>query len=501
MRRDKKESAKKHEKKNKDNKLKSFTRVWSILYVVLLAAFVGVLIYMNLLPIKLLTIVVAVLLVISLLIFPALYFKSFKKSRRITALVMSVILMVVYGAGIVYMQGTIDFISAISKGHLQTEKYHVIVKSDSQYQEIDQIKGLTVQTYLTNEINYSNAKSKLKDKENVEYEMIEELSALADGVIDGSYEIVFISDSHYKTICEEHDGFAEASKIIYTVEVPIETKDVSKNVDVTKEPFNIYISGLDVEGEIDVVSRSDVNMIVTVNPRTHKILLTSIPRDYFINLPSKENAEDKLTHTGLYGIEETIGSVEQLLGIDINYFVKVNYTTVTQFVDAIGGIDVDSDYSFTTHGQQVYFNFVEGQNHLDGEHALAFARERKSFPDGDNQRIKNQQEIVKSTIKKMTGSTSLLTKYTNILSAMENYVQINMNQREMKSLIKMQLNDMPKWNIKSADLTGGSELRTCYSTGSYLVYVMTPDPASVVECVDKIVEVMGTKDKPTEQVN
>ena len=155
-------------------------------------------------------------------------------------------------------------------------------------------------------------------------------------------------------------NFRSDTKIIYTVEVEKETKDIVKDVNVTEEPFNVYISGLDTEGSISTVSRSDVNMIVTVNPKTHKVLLTSIPRDYEIKLPSKQNVLDKLTHTGLYGIEETIASVEQLMGIDINYYVKVNYTTVTKMVDAIGGIDINSDYAFTTHGMGVYYAFNEG---------------------------------------------------------------------------------------------------------------------------------------------
>lgn len=494
MRRDKSENIGRRErKKTEKNGLKKFTRFWSIVYCLLLIAFLATLIYMNLLPTKLLLIVGGVLLGISILIVPALFFKRFKKSRRIIALVFSIILMAVYGLGIAYMYGTIDFMSSISKLHQETEDYYVVVNKDGKYQEIDEIKGIKVQTYMTNELNYSDAKTQLKDKENVEYDMISDLPEIGKGLIDKTYEVIFISAAHYDTIKEQVENFVEESKIIYTVKVVKEGKDLSKKVDVTKEPFNVYISGLDTEGSIDVVSRSDVNMIVTVNPKTHKILLTSIPRDYYINLPSKNNSGDKLTHTGLYGISETIGAVEQLLGIDVNYFVKVNYTTVTKFVDAIGGIDVDSDFAFTTHGQRVYFNYVEGMNHLDGAHALAFARERKSFSDGDFQRNKNQQKIVEAIIKKVTGSTALLTKYTNILEAMENSVQINMTTREMQKLVKMQLNDMPSWDIQSIDITGLPDMNTCYSTGTAMVSVVDVDQKSIIESVDKIVEVMGTK--------
>lgn len=494
MRRDKRENRFKQE----GTKLKKFTRVWSILYLILMVAFAAVLVYMNLLPLKLLAAVGVGLLIITLLIFPAMFSPRFKKSRRILCLVISIIMMIVYGVGIAYMAGTIDFMGTISKLGQETEDYHVIVKKDSPYTEIDQINGKTVQTYLTNDINYSDAKAQLKDKEGVEYEMIEDLSSLSEGMTRGDYEIIFISAAQYKSICDEHQDFEEGTKILYTVKVVIESSDISKNVDVTKEPFNMYISGLDVEGTIDVTSRSDVNMLLTVNPVTHKILLTSIPRDYLIKLKGKGDATDKLTHTGLYGIEETISSVEDLLGIDINYYTKVNYTTVKTFVDAIGGIDVDSDYTFTTSGMAKEglsgITFYEGENHLDGSRALAFARERHSFADGDNQRVKNQQKIVKAIIKKGTSSTTILTKYSSILNSIEDYIKINMSQKEMQSLIKMQLDSMPGWDIETQDLEGvGITGQVVYSLGeAWPCWAMGPNDESIIKCVDKIVETMET---------
>ena len=373
----------------------------------------------------------------------------------------------------------------------QTEPYYVLAKADSTYDGAASITGKAVQTFLTNEINYSEAKNMLQEEANVTYEMIEDLSTLASGVLDGSYELIFISEAHYTTMCSENSSFKEGSKIVHTVKVPIETTNIAKDVNVTKDSFNIYVSGLDTEGSIDVVSRSDVNMIVTVNPRTHKVLLTSIPRDYYLELPDADGAKDKLTHTGVHGIKETIAAVEKMTGLDMNYYVKVNYTTVTSLVDAIGGIDVESDYTFVTHGMGGYYEFYEGTNYLDGARALAFARERKSFSDGDLQRNKNQQKVLEGILKKAISSTTILTRYTAILDSIEDCVEINMSQDDIRNLIKMQTDGMPSWDIEKQSIVGVSSSEVCYLDGMNLyASVVLQDQESIVSAVDRIIAVM-----------
>lgn len=484
-------SDKYNNKQNKSKKgFKTFTMIWSILFLLTTLTFVGVLIHFNMLPSKYLYIGLSAAALLTLLIFPALFFKGFKKSRKIIALALSIFLMGAYGLGIIYMTGTLDFFSKITNIGVPTEEFYVVVKDDGPYDKIEDIKGKTVETYLNNERNYSEAKNKLGKEVNVNYEMIENLSDMADGLLNDEYDILFISESHYTTISSQHETFKADTKIIYTVKVEIESQNVAKEVDVTSEPFNIYISGLDIEGSIDILSRSDVNMIMTVNPTTHKIILTSIPRDYLVQLPGKGDAQDKLTHTGIYGISETIGAVEKLMGIDINYYAKVNYSTVTELVDAIGGIDVISDYNFDTHGMDVYYTFYEGENHLDGPQALAFARERQSFEDGDFQRNKNQQTVLKAILTKCMSSSTILTSYTSILNSVEDYAEINMSQRDIQKLAKFQLNGMPSWSIETQHIEGQLDTTLCYSTGEYLVSVVDPDEESIVTAVDKIVSVM-----------
>lgn len=271
------------------------------------------------------------------------------------------------------------------------------------------------------------------------------------------------------------------------IETGIEDRS-DKHLDVTEKTFNILVSGIDVTGDInESVSRSDVNMVVTVNPQRREVLITSIPRDYYIELPTY-GAMDKLTHTGIYGAEETIAAVESLLNIEINYYAKVNYTTITGLVDAIGGIDIISPYSFDTHGMSVHYHFDEGENHLDGSHALAYCRERQSWVDGDLKRNENQQLVLEAIIKKVTKGPVILLKYTSILDAVKGTVETDMSSDEMTELIKMQLADMRSWKITKQAIKGESDMAMCFSLGDYASVVMV-DEASVnaaTEAIEKI---------------
>ena len=247
---------------------------------------------------------------------------------------------------------------------------------------------------------------------------------------------------------------------------------------ITKEPFNVCITGMDVNGKIDEQGRSDVNMIVTVNPKTEQILMTSIPRDYQIYMPDKDNAMDKLTHTGFYSIETTIGAEEQLLDTKVNYYVKVNFTTVKKFIDAIGGVDVYSEYEFVPVKMKSW-TVQKGWNHMNGKQALAFARERKAFIDGDNQRIKNQQAVLEAIIKKATSSKTMLLSYNKILSNLRDYFQMSFSSSELRSLFKMQLAKSPEWKIYKNTIVGGNGSMPTYTTGGAYAYVMTQDEYSI----------------------
>lgn len=271
----------------------------------------------------------------------------------------------------------------------------------------------------------------------------------------------------------------------------VSNKNNPNSVQVTSEPFNVLITGIDTNGTIDTEGRSDVTMIATVNPIKGEVLLTSIPRDYYVRMPNYDYEGDKLTHTGFYGTETTIGAVEDLLGITINYYVKINFSTVKEFINAIGGVDVYSEYEFNPVKMKSW-TVKKGVNHMNGEQALAFARERKAFLTGDNQRIKNQQAVMEALIKKATSGVTMLFKYNRILNSLGDYMEMNFSSSEIRGLAKYQIAKNIDWSIKKNTLTGHDSSQTTYSTGSENVYVMTQDEDSINEAKTKIDEVMDS---------
>lgn len=272
----------------------------------------------------------------------------------------------------------------------------------------------------------------------------------------------------------------------------------SRVAKITRDPFNVTITGMDVHGTIDKEGLSDVNMVVTVNPKTEQILMTSIPRDYQIYMPDKGEAMDKLTHTGFYDVQTTIGAEENLFGIEINYYVKVNFTTIMRFVNAVGGIDVYSEYEFVPVKRKK-MTVKKGWNHFNGAEALAFARERKAFEYGDRQRIKNQQAVLEAVINKAMSSRTMVLSYNKILSDLKNYFEMSFSSRELRSLVKLQLAKNPKWNITKNSITGGDGSLGTYTTGGTAIYVMTQDPQSIETARSLISAVMNGNTLKTEE--
>ncbi len=259
---------------------------------------------------------------------------------------------------------------------------------------------------------------------------------------------------------------------------------------VTEEPFNIYITGIDQweqEKGYDL-ERSDVNMIVTVNPVTKKVLLTSIPRDSYVKLHTAQQM-DKLTHTGVYGVDETLNTVQDWLGIDLNYYVKMNFTAVRDIINAMGGVKVYSPVAFDSSLRDYHYD--KGWNVIGGREALFFARERHAFEGQDSIRVENQQRLMKAIITKMTSHTTLLTKYGDIMAAAGNNLSTNMSSDEMTELVKMQITDLAEWDIETQKITGEyDEDYVASLTQSQKFSVYRTDEESVKKCVDAINEIM-----------
>lgn len=243
---------------------------------------------------------------------------------------------------------------------------------------------------------------------------------------------------------------------------------------ITKEFFTVYISGNDENGELQEKGRSDVNIIAAVNPKTRQVLLVSTPRDYYVPL-AMNGQYDKLTHAGMYGVEESMKTLENLYGISLDYHIKMNFTGFVEIIDAIGGITVDSDTAFTSVDG---IAFQQGENEMDGAKALAFARERKAHADGDVQRGRNQMKIIKAVIRKMM-SPALLLRYSAIMDATQGCLATSMNSESVTALLKMQIQDGGNWNIETFNVDGYAETCWTYSYAEQPLSVLIPDMESV----------------------
>ena len=303
---------------------------------------------------------------------------------------------------------------------------------------------------------------------------------------------MFINEAYKSNLDEEIEEFGTKTKVLDTITVKSKNKTKAKKVEVTKQSFNIYVSGIDTYGKIGSVSRSDVNMIITVNPTTHQMLLTSIPRDYYVQLHGTTGLKDKLTHAGIYGVDKSITTLEDLFGVDINYYFRVNFSTLIKVVDTIGGIDIYSDKAFipyTDHSVRIKL----GNQHLNGKQALAFSRERYAYREGDRHRVQNQQTVITAIMNKMLSSKTLISKYDSLLNTFEGSFQTNMSTNELTSIIKRQLDKMPNWSIINQSVNGTDSSNFTYSAPSQKAYVMEPDMNTVKAASEKIKEVYNAK--------
>ena len=262
---------------------------------------------------------------------------------------------------------------------------------------------------------------------------------------------------------------------------------------ITKEPFVVYLSGVDTRGDLTDKARSDVNIIAAVNPVTKQVVLINTPRDYYVDLAGT-NSKDKLTHAGLYGVQTSMDTLGNLYGVDVQHYIRINFAGFIIVIDALGGVDVYSDQAFTSVGSPGYYDpttFVEGWNHLDGKAALAFARERHAFKTGDVQRGINQMKVIDAMLNKIK-SPALLMGFTKILDAVSDSFVTSLSQNQISALVRMQLSDFAEWNIERYTVTGSSGSSTkCYSAKGQKLYVMKPDEASVAKAKEMIAAVLG----------
>ncbi|MGN0406111.1 MAG: LCP family protein [Bariatricus sp.] len=312
--------------------------------------------------------------------------------------------------------------------------------------------------------------------------MIEAAQALLSGEVDA----LVYNSGQTGIIKDQIPDFENEIRVIYKHSIVVQIENTAADASVT-EPFAVYLSGMDTYNDITSGDRSDVNIIAVVNPKSHQILLITTPRDYYVPIPGISNGqEDKLTHAGIYGIEASMDTLEELYDMEIPFFGRVNFTSMINIVDALGGLDVVSDEEFDTgeeSGKVIHIN--EGMNHLDGRETLAFCRERHALADGDNARGRHQQAVITAIIQKMM-SPSMLRGASDIIASVSDGVDTNFSMSQIQSLIKTQLRTNAEWNICSVSAEGFGDKQYCYSSGDTLLYVCIPDEESVANIIDLV---------------
>ncbi len=466
--------------KNKKHNKMSFGKYLSI-FLLIVSVLVLVLVYfINVLPLEYFIVLVILVLITDL--FAIMLLLSKGRIRNVIGILLTIILLILMIFGITYELNTLDFLKQFGFNSYKTENYNVIVLDSSEYDELEDLNDLSIAHLdLDTHKGLQNAVADIKKEIKFTSLVGEDISDLTEMLESDETSAIILESAQLSIIEEENKEFYDSIRIIWSTDVEIEIAKIGESVDVTKDSFNILISGIDTYGSITKVSRSDVNILVTVNPSTHSILLTSIPRDYYVLLP-EFNEYDKLTHAGIYGIETSVSAVENLLDTTINYYIKVNFTSMINIVDALGGITVESNYDFTT---QDGYHFTKGTNELNGKEALSFARERKAFADGDRIRGQNQELILASLINKAM-SASIITNYVDLLNALDDKFVTNITDEEITDFIKKQISEMPSWNINAISLDGSNAYDYTYSYKSQKLYVMKPYEESVLNAKEQI---------------
>lgn len=386
----------------------------------------------------------------------------------------------------------------------ETKTINVVALKDDEAEVLEDLKEIRIgivkgknDTPLEEMITYM----KNTIQKEIETEEYEDYFSMVEALYNREIEVIAVDDAFVPLIEESYSSYQSDTKSLYVYEYTIEVQldnstkvlsdnesSVNEEKEITERSFNVFLSGIDISGSIDKVSRCDVNMIATVNPVTKQILLTSTPRDYYVKTTVSGDMRDKLTHAGIYGIEASVGTLEELYGVSIEYYVKVNFTGFQDIVDALNGITVYSENDFTT-GQ---YHFIVGENECDGEKALAFVRDRYSFASGDLMRNRNQQAVVEGIINKITTPSALL-NINSLLNVASECAMTNMELSDLMKLVNMQLTDGAKWTVTTVGVSGTGASEITYSNQKQKSYVMYPDEEQVKEASEKMQEVFAAK--------
>lgn len=443
------------------------------------------LLVLGILPDKYMVIVAGVLCGIWLILFVG---QLLTRKRAIGGKIISVIMSVVLFIASFYVYQIGGTVEDISGGTTKLDKIVVVVLADDSAETIQDAAdyNFAVQYKLKGDqikATVSAINEELGSQiTTTEYESVREQ---AESLLAGNTRAMIYSEA-YASVLDDgiEGGFSNNVKVIYSQDIETLVLNESEDIEVENTTFTVYISGIDVYGAIETNSRSDVNILAEVNPTTRQILLVTTPRDYYVEIPGISGGmKDKLTHAGIYGVDVSMATLDNLYETESEFYARVNFTSLVQMVDALGGIDVISDQTFTTSEESgCIVNIVAGENHLNGEQALAFCRERKNVDGGDNARGVHQQAVITAMIQKVI-SPAILMGANDLLNSVSGNVDTNMSTQQIQNLIKSQLDNPQPWRIKSLAAEGTNDSQACYSSGSTPLYVMQPNADSVAAII------------------
>lgn len=488
-------SGKRRKKKNRH----TFGKFLAMIQIILSVVFIGVLLMLNVLPIKYLVLIFGLLAFLDAFALGSQYTRSAHMVGKVDCIFMIILLLI----GNIYLIRANSTLLSITDNDYKIDRIAIVVLKDDPAQTLQEAADYTFGAqYISgsDKVEQAIAEASKKVGQDLYYTTYDDVFVMAQALYNGEVDALIYNAAYNDSLVEHYPTFKEDIRELENIEIKtkLEKKRGSKK-DVTKDAFTIFISGIDTEGSIATTSRSDVNMLVTVHPRTKQVLMTSIPRDYYVQLPGiSGDSYDKLTHAGLYGPECSMDTLSQVFGVEIDYYARVNFTTLRDMVNALGGVDIESRYEFTTVSGE---SFVQGMNYdVDGSSALAFARERYNLPNGDNDRVLNQQTVLKAIINKCI-SPAILTGYMGIMDSLSDSFETSLSQSQISSLVRMQLNDGSAWDILSSKVVGTGSEDYCYSSGDALLYVMIPDYDSVNTVADFIERIKSGEIISEEEIN
>lgn len=466
---------------------KIFYSLLTIISFILSFSFIVNLKHANLFPFKIFLIITIILIILNVIALIGYFLKNKCFKILSTFLFLLIIVLTITFSSNIKKTNTI-LNNAFEKTKEEITIYNIIVKNNT-YQSLNELDNKKI-SYL-NTYDITNIKTKLSNLYNYQLIPVDNLYSLYENLLSDESDVIIIDDAHLSILYDEYPESKNNMQVLtsfnITEKVAIPVKEATN-----LEPINIYISGSDSrENDIQAKSRSDVNILLTINPLTNKILITSIPRDYYVQIHNQKGLKDKLTHCGIYGMETSVKTLEDLFDIKIAYNLKVNFNSVIKIVDLIDGIDINSDKAFSSNVLKNFY-IQEGLNHFNGNQALAYLRERYAYKEGDRHRIQNQQQVLKAIINKMLSDKKYLFDYEKILDILSDSYITDIPPSLIKTYIRKQLKEMPTWSFDLIWVNGQNASMPTFTSPKIRRYVMIPFDEDIKNAHDKIISTLNT---------